>query len=358
MSTLVLSAEQEELVAAVRDFCASTSPMTRVREIMKSDTGYDAEVWRRISGELGLTGLAVPEKHGGSGYGISELAVVAQELGAALVPGPFLASAVLAGLVLTELSDDPAAAELLAAVASGATIATLALDEGAGTWDPASVTVTARADGDSYVLYGRKPQVLDGLTASEILVVARLGDAPAVFAVRGDAVRRTALASVDPTRRVAAVDLDGAPARLLGPADAGAALATALDRARVVLAGEQLGVARRALDVAVEYAKIRYQFGRPIGSFQAVRHGLADVYTDIEIAESLVRDAAWAADHEPSRLPVAAATVQAHISPVAFNAAAQALQYHGGIGFTWEHDAHLYFKRAKTDEHLLGDGTH
>ncbi|MQA76752.1 MAG: acyl-CoA dehydrogenase, partial [Solirubrobacterales bacterium] len=193
------------------------------------------------------------------------------------MPAPFFSSAVLAGFTLLELADDPAAAEILEGVATGATIATLALDEGDGAWDPARVTVTAHREGSSYRLAGRKPQVLDGTVAEQILVVARLDGAPALFAAPSSSVKRKQLRTLDPTRRQARIDLNDAPAQLLGPDDATATLATALDRARVVLAAEQLGVARRCLEMTVEYAGLRFQFGRPIGSFQAVRHGLADM---------------------------------------------------------------------------------
>jgi len=342
--SLILTDEQEALRDSVKRFCAEVSPPERVRALMDSADGYDPDAWRRMATELGLCGLAVPEEHGGAGYGIAELAVAAEELGAALVPGPFWASAVLGALLLTELAgDSPEAAALLAEVADGR-IVTVALDDGDGT----------EAAGD--VLTGTKRPVTDAVAADRILVVARLDGAPAVFDVAAADTTRVPLATLDPTRRQARVELSGTPGVRLGPPDATAALNRALDRARVVLAAEQLGIARRALGMTVDYVSLRYQFGRPIGSFQAVRHGLADVYADCELAESAVRDAAYAADHEPDRLPLAAAVAQAYVSPAAFNAAAQAIQYHGGIGYTWEHDAHLYYKRAKTDEHLLGDG--
>ncbi|MGI8333133.1 acyl-CoA dehydrogenase family protein [Actinomadura scrupuli] len=349
---LILTDEQKELAGSVRGFLAGTSPMARVREIAESDTPYDRVVWERMAGELGLTGLAIPEAHGGSGFGQAELAVVMEELGAALTPSPFFASAVLAAGALLRLGDEHAAKDLLPGIASGQSIATLAL--------PGEAAVRATAAGDGHTLDGTVARVLHAMDADLILVPAAVGGAApgalGVFQVAPDApgLTRTALATLDLTTPQARLELAGTPARLIGPADAGEALARTLDLASVALAAEQLGGLRRCLDTIVEYAKLRVQFGRYIGSFQGVKHRLADMHCTLEQAESIVRYAAWTADEAPRELPVAAALAQSYLGPAYFQVAKDHLLLHGGIGFTWEHDAHLYYKRAKSAELLLG----
>jgi alkylation response protein AidB-like acyl-CoA dehydrogenase len=351
---LILTEEQKELASSVRRFLADTSPMTRVREIAESDASYDPVVWERMAGELGLAGLAIPEAHGGSGFGQTEVAVVMEELGAALTPTPFFASAVLAANALVRLGDEDATKELLPGIASGRTIATLALP------DAAAVRAEASGDGDGYLLSGTAARVLYAMDADLILVTAALDDGrpgvPGVFRVGSDApgLTRTPLTTLDLTTPQARLDFAGTPARLIGPANAGEALARTLDLASVALAAEQLGGLRRCLATIVEYAKLRVQFGRYVGSFQGVKHKLADMHCTLEQAESIVRYAAWTADEAPEELPIAAALAQSYVGPAYFQVAKDHLLLHGGIGFTWEHDAHLYYKRAKSAELLLG----
>lgn len=343
---LVLSREQRELRSAVRKFLAEHAPPARVRELMGGD-GHDPELWRRLAGELGLTGLVVPEEHGGSGAGHVERAVVLEELGRALAPVPFLASAVLATDVLLALDDVEAQAELLPKLASGELI-------GAVAWDADPMPTATQRDG-SWVLNGRAPQVVSGDIADFVLVHANTGQGAAWFLVSGsDGVARTPLRTLDPTRRIARLDFTAAPARMLSTKDPVAALGKARDLAAVALAAEQLGGMERALEMTVEYAKVRVQFGRAIGSYQSVKHGCADMYSAWEQAQSAVRYAAWVADHDSAQLPLAAAMVQVLVAPAYFQVAADTVQLHGGVGYTWEHDAHLYYKRAKTSELLLG----
>jgi acyl-CoA dehydrogenase len=334
---LVRTTEQRELADSVRRFLAGTSPMSRVREIAESpEPSFDRSVWSRLSGELGLTALALPESQGGSGAGWGEVAVVMEELGAALTPAPYL-SALLAAELLRGLGD--AGKELLPGVAAGTTIAALALPGG---------TVVADEVEGGYVLNGSCAQVVHGMDAEVLLYCSP----DAVFAVAPDApgLARTPLTTFDITRPQARVDLDRTPARLLGEAD----VDRVLDLARVALAAEQLGGLRRCLDAIVAYAKVRVQFGRYVGSFQAVKHKLADMHCTLEQAESIVRYAAWAADEAPDELPVAAALAQSYLGPAFYQVARDHLVLHGGIGFTWEHDAHLYYRRAKADHLLLG----
>jgi alkylation response protein AidB-like acyl-CoA dehydrogenase len=309
---LVLTEDQRELRGAVRSFLASVSPLSAVRRAAESEVGHDPEVYRRLNGELGLAGLIVPEEYGGAGAGYAELAVVLEETGAALLPGPFLATT-LAAILLTEVADK----ELLPGIAANATVATVALD------------------GD---------RVLNGAEAGVILAI----DGARVRAVRGG--DRTPLTTLDPTRRQARVELG--PGEEIASSEA--AVARARDLFAVAVAAEQLGVLRASLDAIVAYAKVRVTFGRLIGSYQGVKHKLADMHCKLEQAESIVRHAAWAADEAPGELPMAAALAQAYVGRACFEVARDNLLLHGGIGFTWEHDAHLYYKRAKADEVLLG----
>jgi alkylation response protein AidB-like acyl-CoA dehydrogenase len=352
---LVLTAEQEELQATVRRFLADRSPVSRVREVMGTPDGYDRALWERMAGDLGLPGLVVPEAYGGAGMGHVELSVVMEELGRALTPSPFLASAVLAAGALLATDDEEAKRDLLPGVAAGTTIATLAVAEEGG-WDPAATRARAVLDGGGWSLTGTKTLVPDGRAAGLVLVAARTGAELGLFAVDGAApgLGRDALATLDPTRPLAKLELAGVPARRLVCEDGDGALSHALDLAGVALAAEQLGGLQRCLDMSVEHAGSRYQFGRAIGSFQAVKHLCANMHVAMELARSAVRYAAWAADAAPGELPVAAVLARSACSEAFFRVAADTIQVHGGIGFTWEHDAHLYYRRAKSSELLLG----
>ena len=355
---LGVNAEQEELRASVRRFLADRAPLPRVRELM--DGGEtDWAVWEQAGAQLGLQGLAIPEAYGGAGFGFAEQAIVLEEFGAALYGGPYLASAVLAATALLASPDEGARRGLLPDIASGATVATLAFTEDNGSWDPGAIRLSAVKDGDSWRLDGHKSFVLDGATAGLILVVAATDAGLSLFAVEGDAVARTALPALDQTRQLARLEFAGVTGRLIGsPGDGAAVLDRALDVAAIALAAEQLGGAQRALDMAVEYAKIRRQFDRPIGSFQAIKHRCADLLLEVESLRSAVGYAAAAAAGDSPEVPVLASLVKAYASETYFHVAAENIQIHGGIGFTWEHDAHLYFKRAKASELFLGDGAY
>jgi alkylation response protein AidB-like acyl-CoA dehydrogenase len=345
--------------------------------------GLDAGVWRQAGEQLGLQGIAIPEEYGGAGFSFAEQAIVLEELGAALYGGPYLASAVLAATALLASPDEDARKAFLPGIASGDTIATLAFTEEDGSWEPDAIrlaaTATSRGDdptnppnsaqdnsADGWQLDGRKSFVLDGHTANLILVVARTGDTLSLFAVTAEAVQagtggltRTALPTLDQTRKLARLDFAAVPATLIGSVGDGAAvLSRTLDVAAIAQAAEQLGGAQRALDMAVEYAKVRHQFGRPIGSFQAIKHRCADLLLEVESLRSAVQYAAAAVAEDSAEVPVVAALVKAYASDVYFHVAAENIQIHGGIGFTWEHDAHLYFKRAKASELFLGDASY
>ena len=361
---LGVSAEQEELRASVRRFLADRAPLSRVRALM-DDGETDWAVWEQAGSQLGLQGLAIPEAYGGAGFSFAEQAVVLEEFGAALYGGPYLASAVLAATALLASPDEGARRGLLPDIASGLTVATLAFTEDGGSWDPAAIRLSAVKDGPgvngAWRLDGHKSFVLDGATAGLILVIATTDAGLSLFAVEGDAdgLSRAALPALDQTRQLARLEFADVTARLIGsPGDGAAALDRALDVAAVALAAEQLGGAQRALDMAVEYAKVRRQFDRPIGSFQAIKHRCADLLLEVESLRSAVAYAAAAVGESPDEIPVLASLLKAYASETYFHVAAENIQIHGGIGFTWEHDAHLYFKRAKSSELFLGDGAY
>jgi alkylation response protein AidB-like acyl-CoA dehydrogenase len=361
------SPEQEEFRQSLRRFLADKSPAAEVRRLMETDAGYDPQVWRQLADQLGLQGLAIPEEFGGAGATAVELGIAFEEMGRALLCAPFFSTVGLAAQALMAAGDDQAKREYLPRIADGSLLATVAVTEPDGRWDLAAVATTAAADraapgvpGGSattaaFRLDGTKMFVVDGHIAQLLLVVARTDDGLGLFAVdASDAgVVRTLLPTLDMTRKLARVELSGVPARLVsGPGDATAALSRALDLALVALTAEQVGGAQRCLDMAVDYAKIRMQFGRPIGSFQAIKHKCAEMLIEVESAKSAAYHAAGSAADE---LGVAAAIAKAYCSEAYFHVAAETIQVYGGIGFTWEHDAHLYFRRAKSSQLLLGD---
>ena len=299
---LGVSAEQEELRASVRRFLADRAPLTAVRELMETADGVDAGVWRQAGEQLGLQGIAIPEEYGGSGFSFVEQAIVLEELGAALYGGPYFASAVLAATALLASNDEDAKKAYLPGIASGEVIATLAFTEEDGSWEPDAIRLAARGDAGGsgaggWQLDGRKSFVLDGHTARLILVVARAAGELSLFAVTADArgLTRTPVPTLDQTRKLATLDFAAAPATLIGTVGGGAAVLThTLDAAAIALAAEQLGGAQRALDMTVEYLKVRHQFGRPIGSFQALKHRCADLLLEVESLRSAVQYAAAA----------------------------------------------------------------
>jgi alkylation response protein AidB-like acyl-CoA dehydrogenase len=352
------SDEQEELRAAVRRFLAEKSPETEVRRLMDTTEGYDPAVWSQMADQLGLQSLTIPEEFGGSGFTYVELLVVLEEMGAALLCAPFFSSVALAANALLTSGDDEAKKSYLPGIASGETIATLAITEDNGKWDFGGIECKAAKKGDGWALDGHKMFVIDGHIANLIIVAARTGAGVSLFVVQGDAagLTRTSLPTMDQTRKQARLEFSGTPATLIG-SDGGAepGLSKTLDLAAVALAAEQVGGAQRVLDASVEYAKTRIQFGRPIGSFQAIKHKCADMLLEVESAKSAAYYAAWAAAEDSDELPVVASLAKSYCSEAYFHSAAENIQIHGGIGFTWEHPAHLYFKRAKSSELLLGD---
>ncbi|HEY6430300.1 MAG TPA: acyl-CoA dehydrogenase family protein [Acidimicrobiales bacterium] len=351
------SDEQEELRAAVRRFLAEKSPETEVRRLMDTTEGYDPAVWSQMAEQLGLQSLTIPEEFGGSGFSYVELVVVLEEMGAALLCAPFFSTVALAANALLTSGDDDAKKTYLPGLASGETIGTLAITEDNGKWDFSGIELVA-TEKDGWVLNGHKMFVLDGHVANLIIVAARTQQGVTLFAVDGDApgLTRTPLPTMDQTRKQARLEFSDTPATIVG-SEGGAepGLSKTLDLAAVALAAEQVGGAQRVLDSSVEYAKTRIQFGRPIGSFQAIKHKCADMLLEVESAKSAAYYAGWAAAEDSDELPVVASLAKSYCSEAYFHSAAENIQIHGGIGFTWEHPAHLYFKRAKSSELLLGD---
>lgn len=354
-----MTSAAEELRQAVHEFLAATTPSEVVRRLMDTDAGYDEATWRRMASELGLHGIAVPEQFGGAGATTAELAVVFEEMGAALMGAPFFATVALAIPAILASGDERAAADLIPRLVDGTDTATLVLNNRLGPWDPASIALTAHDEGGAYTIHGSASMVLDGHTAAIVLVAARDSAGTSLFAVAGDAegLTRTALAGMDRTRKIARLDFDGTPARVIGrPGAAEPGLALSSDIATVLLAAEQLGGAARCLDTAVRYAKDRIQFGRPIGSFQAVKHRCADMLVEVEGARSAVVHAA--ATTAPDQLAIAASVAKLASSEAFTHAAFDNMRIHGGLGFTWEHDAHLYMRRAKASALMFGDPDH
>jgi len=353
--------EQEELRKTVRAFLEAKSPETAVREQMETDSGFDTAVWSQMGEQLGLQGLAIPEEFGGSGYSFVELGIVLEEQGRALLCAPFFSTVVLAANTLLHSGDAAAKAAHLPGIASGETIATVAFTEPSGKWDEAGITMEATAAGDGFTLTGTKMFVLDGHTANLIIVAARTGKGVSLFTVASDAagLTRTALSTMDQTRKQAKLEFASTPATLLGTEGEGwTVLSNVLDLAAVGLAAEQVGGAQKVLEMAVEYAKVRVQFGRPIGSFQAIKHKCADMLLEVESAKSAAYYGMWCAAEQNDELASVASLAKAYCSEAYFHATAENIQIHGGIGFTWEHPAHLYFKRAKSSELLFGDPTY
>jgi alkylation response protein AidB-like acyl-CoA dehydrogenase len=349
---------EDELRGAVRALLAARAPWTAVLERTESAEPYDTcdlKLWRALAAEVGCAGLAVPEELGGAGASFREAAVVLEEIGRAVAPVPFLGSAVVATAALLAAragGADVGAAELVGTLAAGDRTAALAVPF--STPPDGSPPADVAAAGGT--LTGTVRGVADALAADVLLVPARDGALYAVdVAGAGAAVRRSMVTSLDMTRPLSDVTFDAAPAREVATGDtAAAAVRSALLAGAALLSSEQLGLAERCLEMTVEYVKTRYQFGRPVGSFQGLKHRLADLWVAITQARAVARHAAACVATGHPDAEIAVAVAQAHCSPVAVLAAEECVQLHGGIGFTWEHPAHLYLKRAKSASIALG----
>ena len=347
-----LTDEQQMLQAAAREFLAARLKSERIRELAESETAFDDGLWREMS-ELNWPGLMVSEQYGGQGLGTIELAVLMEQLGYALAPGPILSS-MLAAIALETAASDEQKERWLPPLATGEQRGTLALwDAGAG-WAPNDITLDPEGSGDGHVLNGEKLFVLDAATA-DFFVVGATGDRRFIVERAADGVTVTPTSTIDATRKQYAVKLDGVKVGADAAFGGEGAMDAARMRAYVALAAELTGIAQRALEWAVDYAKERKQFGRPIGSYQAVSHRCAQMLLETESARSACYYAAWAADNEPETAPLAASMAKAYASDAGTRVTNASLQVHGGIGFTWEHDLHLWLKRALSDAVMFGD---
>jgi alkylation response protein AidB-like acyl-CoA dehydrogenase len=348
-----LTDEQQAIKATARGFLASRFKSERIREIAASEDGFDADGWRQMA-ELGWTGLAVPEEWGGQGLGIVDLAVLFEEMGYALAPSPLFSNTVVS-LALSLCGADEQRERWLRPLAAGEKRATPALWDAGSPAQPGGFTMEARADGDGVVLDGEKVLVTDAASADLFMVATADGHRHLVER-DADGVAVAEEESIDPTRRLSSVRFDGvrvAAADTL-PAE-GADYHPVFFRLCVALAAESTGVAQRAMEMAVDYAKDRQQFGRPIGAYQAVSHRCAQMLLETENSRSAVYGAAWAADAEPDSLPLAASMAKAYASDAGWRVPDASIQVHGGIGFTWEHDLHFFLKRGRANAAMFGD---
>jgi alkylation response protein AidB-like acyl-CoA dehydrogenase len=362
------SEEQEMLRKAARDFLAKESPMTYVRRMMEDDVGYSVETWRKMA-ELGWTGLIYPERYGGSALDLVDLVAILEEMGRVVMPGPFLSTVLLGGSAVLDAGDDAQKERYLKAISAGELKATLAVVEPNGRWDASGVEATAVADSGGYLLSGVKLFVPDAHVADLVIVATRTERSPgeegiSLFAidVPKGGVTVTPLKTLDQTRKLCEVKLDQVrvgPEALIGARGGGwPILKRVTDRAKVALCAEMCGGAERVLEMSVEYAKVRVQFNRPIGSFQAIQHKCANMLLLVEGAKSATYHAAWAVANDVPEASLAAAMAKAYTSDAYRTVAGEGIQIHGGIGFTWEHDMHIYFKRAKGSEVTFGDATY
>lgn len=362
------SEQQEILRGSARQFLERECPPEVVRRLMEDDHGYSPDLWRRMA-ELGWMGLVLPEIYGGSGLSFVDLTILMEEMGRVLLPSPFFASVILGGLTLLEAGSEAQKQQVLPRLASGDAKLSLALLEADGRYDPRGISLRASIRGNRATLNGTKLFVPDAHVADEVICVARTrggrhpeaGISLFLLDMKASGVSCTPLASIDQTRQLCEISFTrvGVPLdQMLGRRDtAWPALQRALDKAVVALCAEMLGGAEKALEMCVEYAKTRVQFGRPIGSFQAVKHKIADMKVLVENAKSAVYYAAWAVDRDVPEGSRAASMAKAYCSDMYMRVTGDGIQVHGGIGFTWDHNMHLYFKRAKSSEILLGDAT-
>ncbi|WP_067242414.1 acyl-CoA dehydrogenase family protein [Microbacterium resistens] len=345
--------EQEELIELVRAVLAQRSDDRAMRAALESDAGYDTELWRLLCTEIGAASLAIPEEAGGAGFSTFETHLVLEELGRGLTPSPYLGSVAITAQAILATHDDEAAARLLPGLAEGTRIGALGWAAPDGRWDPERVAVTA-TPGEPWRVTGRVPLVLEGATADVLVVVANTADGARLFELlEPDAVRRDVTPAMDPGLRVATLHLEDVAARPLGDG-APDVLPLVLDHALTAVSALQSGTAARALASSLAYVGQRVQFGRPIGSFQAVKHRLADLHVRVETAATTTRAAARAVADGSAERTSLARLAKAWCSETLDQVAAEMIQLHGGIAITWEHDAHLVFKRAHALGQLFG----
>lgn len=355
------SSEQEEFRSNLRRLLADRSPTKEVRRLMETDRGYERAGWHAINTALGLTSIRIPEDYGGYGLGFGDQGIVLEEMGRALLCAPYFATAVLAAGAIMNAGAEAEKRALLPGIAAGDTTATLAWVEDNGRWDAEGTALTAAAEGAGIVLTGHKSYVVDGHTADLIVVLARAPQGLSFFTVDGGSagLTRRALKSMDPTRKFARLEFDRVSARPLGAAGGAAApFDRTMVEAMVGLANEMVGGADRLREDALAYAMMRMQFGKSIASFQSMKHKQADMLLEVELAKSAAYYAAASLDDGDDDVAASAHLAKALASDAYMQTAIHAVQIHGGIGFTWDNDTHLWFKRAKSSEVLLGDAAY
>lgn len=346
----------------VQRFLKEKSPSSEVRRLMETETGFDEKIWKQLSEELGLQSLPIPERYGGAGFGSVELGIVMEEMGRSLLCAPYFSTTVLAASAILNAGSEEQKQTLLPGIAEGSVRATLAMTEVNGIWGASGIQLVAEVKDGSMVLSGEKSFVVDGHTANLLIVVARMkgttgSEGITFFTVKEEAagLEKTLLKSMDTTRKLARLKFVDVEAQLLGVEAGGyEAFLNTQDRAVIALANEMVGGAQYLLDSAIAYSKIRMQFGRVIGSFQAIKHKCADMLLELELAKSAAYYAAAALEEEGTNIPALASMAKSAAGDAYMHIAAETIQIHGGIGFTWDQDTHLWFKRAKSSEVYLG----
>jgi alkylation response protein AidB-like acyl-CoA dehydrogenase len=346
------SSEQDEFRSNLRRFLADRAPVKETRRLMETDAGWEREGWKTLNAELGLTAVRIPEEYGGHGFGFGEHCIVLEEMGRALVCAPYFATTVLAAGAILHAGSAERKAALLPGIASGETVATLASVEDNGSWDAEACTLTASATGR---LNGHKSFVLDGHTADLIVVLARGPAGLAFYTVDGKpaGLTRRLLKTMDPTRKLARLEFSDVEATLLG--SAAGCYERVMIEAAVCLSNEMVGGAERLREDALAYSMMRMQFGKAIASFQSMKHKAADMLMDVELAKSAAYYAAAALDDGDDDIAMTASLAKACASDAYSQTATHAIQIHGGIGFTYDNDTHLWYKRAKSSDVLFGD---
>jgi alkylation response protein AidB-like acyl-CoA dehydrogenase len=360
------SEEQDMLRQSVRGFLEAECPMTYVRQMMEDERGFSDDQWKKMV-ELGWPSLIIPEQHGGAGLNMVDMVVVLEEMGKVVMPGPFFASAILGGIAIDLGGSDAQKQRYLPGLATGQIKATLAQVEESGRWDAEGIALPAKSAGGGFSLSGTKLFVHDAHNADLLIVPVRTGGSGTdgitllIVDAKAKGVSTRVLKTMDQTRKLCEVGFDNVAVgkdSVLGAAGKGWPLLDRLiDRAKVALCAEMCGGAQKVLEMSVEYAKVREQFGKPIGSFQAIQHKCANMMVQVESAKSATYYAAWAVANDVPEAHLAACMAKAYCSDAYRFVSAEGIQIHGGIGFTWEHDMHLYFKRAKGSEVTFGDAT-
>ncbi|RBM18839.1 acyl-CoA dehydrogenase [Prauserella sp. PE36] len=355
-----LSDEQTELQQTMRAILGARAPVSSVAEVTSREPWHDRRLWLDLASGIGIQGLLIPEEYGGLGAGVVEVAAVMEAMGSVLLPSPYLSTSVLSAMLLARGSDEEIKKRYLPRLVDGTVLSCLAWQESAHGWDPLAVETRAVDVDGVPQLHGRKSYVVDGATADLIIVSAVANGSLGLYLVdvAAPGLTCTVTRGLDATRNLATIEFDGVPCRSIPLADAAETLVRILAVGTIALAAEQVGAASASLETSVSYARTRTAFGRPIGSFQAIKHLCSDNFIEVEAARAAVYNAAWTADHDVDRLVEVASLCKASASDALYRAAADNIQIHGGIGFTWEHAAHLYFRRARSSMALLGTPSH